>query len=105
MAPEAMAEANQLLARPPAVGLSLSRSLGFVVIATLAHRHGITVRLTEAPSGGVAALVTLPPALLIHADTPLVHAETPRSQIVGESGLASAVTGPEVGAEQSLPEH
>jgi len=106
MEPEAMAEANRLLARPPAVGLSLSRSLGFVVIATLAHRHGITVRLTEAPSGGVAALVTLPPPLLVHAEAPLtsVHPEPLRTQIVADSGISAAVTGPLVAPEQSLPD-
>ncbi len=65
MTNEALIEANRQLARPPVVGLSLSRSLGFVVVSTLAHRHGINVRLTDSPAGGITALVTLPPALLV----------------------------------------
>jgi signal transduction histidine kinase len=68
MSPEAMAEANVQLATPPAVGLSLSRSLGFIVVATLAARHSIRVSLTESPSGGVTAVVTLPAALILSSD-------------------------------------
>ncbi len=58
------------------VGLSLSRSLGFVVVATLANRHGINVRLTDSPAGGITALVTLPPTLLVQEEmTPNAPAE------------------------------
>ena len=60
MSAEQLAEANQQLAHPPLMGLALSRSLGFIVIGRLAARHGIAVRLTASPSGGVTALVTLP---------------------------------------------
>ena len=65
MSPEARSAANDLLAHPPLVGLSLSRSLGFIVAATLAARHRISIRLTESPSGGITALVTLPAELLV----------------------------------------
>lgn len=67
MTEAALAEANHLLAHPPVIGLSLSRSLGFIVVATLARRHGISVKLTDSPSGGLTAIVTLPPELLVHA--------------------------------------
>jgi signal transduction histidine kinase len=67
MTETALAEANHLLAHPPVIGLSLSRSLGFIVVATLARRHGISVKLTDSPSGGLTAIVTLPPELLVHA--------------------------------------
>jgi len=60
MSADQLAEANTQLARPPLVGLALSRSLGFIVIGRLATRFGIQVRLTSSPSGGVSALVTLP---------------------------------------------
>ncbi|MCC6226283.1 MAG: sensor histidine kinase [Microthrixaceae bacterium] len=84
MPPEALAEANRQLARPPVVGLSLSRSLGFVVVATLAHRHGIEVRLTDSPAGGVTALVALPPSLLVHPQL----APQPIAEGGGEAAVA-----------------
>ncbi len=65
MSDDARLQANELLATPPAVGLALSRSLGFVVASTLASRHGIAVRLTESPSGGITALVTLGSSLIL----------------------------------------
>ncbi len=64
MSADQLAEANTQLARPPLVGLALSRSLGFIVIGRLASRFGVAVRLTSSPSGGVTALVTLPPELV-----------------------------------------
>ena len=85
MPPEALAEANRQLARPPVVGLSLSRSLGFVVVATLAHRHGIEVRLTDSPAGGVTALVALPQSLLIHEQP----APRPIAEDIGEEAFAA----------------
>ena len=60
MSADQLAEANTQLARPPLVGLALSRSLGFIVIGRLAARFDIQVKLTSSPSGGVTALVTLP---------------------------------------------
>lgn len=64
MTPEALAESNDLLARPPLVGLALSRSLGFIVIGRLAARFGIAVRLMPSPSSGTTAMVSLPPSLI-----------------------------------------
>jgi signal transduction histidine kinase len=70
MSGDQLAEANIQLARPPLVGLALSRSLGFIVIGRLAQRFGISVKLTASPSGGVTALVTLPRDLVTYADEP-----------------------------------
>jgi anti-sigma regulatory factor (Ser/Thr protein kinase) len=64
MSEEQFAEANRLLADPPLVGLTLSRSLGFTVVGRLAARLDVTVRLTGSPTGGVTALVTLPETIL-----------------------------------------
>jgi signal transduction histidine kinase len=64
MSEEQFAEANRLLADPPLVGLTLSRSLGFTVVGRLAKRFDISVRLTSSPTGGVTALVTLPTSIL-----------------------------------------
>jgi signal transduction histidine kinase len=60
MSSEQLTEANHQLATPPLVGLALSRSLGFIVIARLAQRFHIGVELQPSPSGGIQALVRLP---------------------------------------------
>jgi len=66
MSADQIGEANTQLARPPLVGLALSRSLGFIVIGRLAQRFDISVKLTASPSGGVTALVTLPTDLVTY---------------------------------------
>jgi signal transduction histidine kinase len=74
MSADQLAEANQQLARPPLVGLALSRSLGFIVIGRLASRFGVVVKLTSSPSGGVTALVQLPGDLVSVDGQPLAPA-------------------------------
>jgi K+-sensing histidine kinase KdpD len=69
MSADQMAEANDALARPPLVGLALSRSLGFIVVGRLAGRHGVAVRLMPSPSGGVTAVVSIPPSLMTTGPT------------------------------------
>ncbi|HEY6532455.1 MAG TPA: ATP-binding protein [Acidimicrobiales bacterium] len=59
-----LADANALLARPPMVGLALSRSLGLTVVSRLAARHGFVVRLDSRDEGGVVATVALPYGLV-----------------------------------------
>jgi len=66
MSADQLADANQLLAQPPVIGLSLSRSLGFVVASTLAARHGIQIKLVHGPTGGVTAHVMLPAAVIVN---------------------------------------
>ncbi|HEX9505020.1 MAG TPA: ATP-binding protein, partial [Acidimicrobiia bacterium] len=61
---ERIEEANQLLARPPLVGLALSRALGLHVVGSLAARHQITVELRPGAPLGLVALVTLPQSVL-----------------------------------------
>jgi signal transduction histidine kinase len=60
MSTEELAAANALLADPPEVDLSVSKRLGFHVVARLAARHGIQVQLSPTPGTGVTASVTLP---------------------------------------------
>jgi hypothetical protein len=67
MSADQISEANESLAKPPLVGLALSRSLGFIVVGRLATRHGIAVRMMPSPSGGVTAVVSLPPPLVTEA--------------------------------------
>ena len=70
MAEEQVSEANALLAKPPAVGLDLSRSLGFTVASRLASRLGLQVRLTHSKHGGIAAVVEIPQAMLVALQVP-----------------------------------
>lgn len=96
MSEEQLAEANRLLAEPPLVGLTLSRSLGFTVVSRLAARFDISVRLTSSPSGGVTALVTLPSAVLQAAPEVRTQAEPepePVAEFGGEAPTPEATAG------------
>jgi signal transduction histidine kinase len=66
MAPDEMAHANWRLDNPPVVDVAVSRRMGLFVVARLASRHGIRVRLRPAPSGGLTALIWLPDETVTH---------------------------------------
>jgi signal transduction histidine kinase len=72
MGAEEMAHANWRLDNPPVVDVAVSRRMGLFVVARLAARHGIRVRLRPAASGGLIALVWLPDETIMHetADGP-----------------------------------
>ncbi|MCM6775887.1 nitrate- and nitrite sensing domain-containing protein [Nocardia sp. CDC159] len=66
-----LAERNRLLADPPdfhVAALSSDTRLGLFVVAKLATRHGVSVRLGESVYGGVRAVVVIPTALLAAED-------------------------------------
>jgi len=62
-----MAHANWRLDNPPVVDVAVSRRMGLFVVARLAARHGIRVRLRPAATGGLIALVWLPDEAITHA--------------------------------------
>ncbi|MEC3978553.1 sensor histidine kinase [Amycolatopsis sp. H20-H5] len=66
MTEERLAEVNQRLADPPDLDVSVTRRMGLYVVARLAQRHGIEVRLRENEDieGGVIARVLVPAELL-----------------------------------------
>ncbi len=66
MGAEEMAHANWRLDNPPVVDVAVSRRMGLFVVARLAARHGIRVRLRPAASGGLTALVWLPDEAVTH---------------------------------------
>ena len=66
MGAEEMAHANWRLDNPPVVDVAVSRRMGLFVVARLAARHGIRVRLRPAPTGGLTALVWLPDEVISH---------------------------------------
>ncbi len=66
MGAEEMAHANWRLDNPPVVDVAVSRRMGLFVVARLAARHGIRVRLRPAQAGGLTALVWLPDEVVSH---------------------------------------
>ncbi len=63
MRPDDLAQANDLLAHPRDIDLSVSQRLGMHVVARLAARHGIAVSLNPTPGSGLTAVVVLPAEL------------------------------------------
>jgi signal transduction histidine kinase len=60
MSDDEIATTNWRLDNPPVVDVAVSRRMGLFVVARLAARHSIRVRLRNAPTGGLTALVWLP---------------------------------------------
>jgi hypothetical protein len=91
MGAEEMAHANWRLDNPPVVDVAVSRRMGLFVVARLAARHGIRVRLRPAASGGLIALVWLPDETIMHesADGP----PGMRRDSAAESGLGPFADG------------
>ncbi|MFI1993298.1 nitrate- and nitrite sensing domain-containing protein [Actinoplanes sp. NPDC020271] len=63
--PEQLEVINRRLAEPAAVDVAAFRLMGFAVIARLAARHGIEVRLLPHRDGGTIAEITLPPEITV----------------------------------------
>ena len=89
MGAEEMAHANWRLDNPPVVDVAVSRRMGLFVVARLAARHGIRVRLRPAAAGGLTALVWLPDEVISHLSDTGAPPGTRRFELPGE-----AATGP-----------
>ncbi|WP_019926249.1 sensor histidine kinase [Nocardia sp. BMG111209] len=85
---------NEMLRNPPDFGLatlSADSRLGLFVVAQLATRHGISVRLTDSDYGGIRAIVLIPVGL-ITTDAPV--ADHLRDRVpVRQAPAPAAVTG------------
>ncbi|GAA4597375.1 signal transduction histidine kinase [Actinoplanes octamycinicus] len=68
--PEQLELINRRLAEPAEVDASAFRLMGFAVIARLAARHGIGVRLLPSRDGGTVAEVTLPADIVVLPGAP-----------------------------------
>jgi signal transduction histidine kinase len=74
MSAPALGAANERLANPGSLNSSLVGTMGLLVVARLAQRLGIRVRLDSAPATGTTASILLPPAVLtapVPEQTPL----------------------------------
>jgi hypothetical protein len=95
MAAKEMAFANQQLDNPPLPDIDVPKWMGLLVVARLAARHGIRVRLNPAEFGGLAALVWFPDEILTHysaAADPGHGSAGPRGAAIGRTAFASART-------------
>jgi len=101
MPDEQLESLNEVLADPPVTGLALSRSLGILVAARLAARHGITVRLRRGEIGTIAYVVM--PRPLLAEDEPLSGVAAPSADGRGVR-IGGRGTRPEPGAPTSLRE-
>ncbi|MGC5054363.1 nitrate- and nitrite sensing domain-containing protein [Micromonospora sp. DT48] len=95
MSPTALAEANAVLAEPPAADVAAVERMGLFVVSHLAARHGIEVRL-HGGVGGLVARVRLPHPLLAPAPPPSLDPEpSPRGlPAVAPRSIAPANPGP-----------
>ncbi|TQJ02931.1 histidine kinase/DNA gyrase B/HSP90-like ATPase [Amycolatopsis cihanbeyliensis] len=97
MSEDQISEANERLADPPDLDVSVTRRMGLYVVARLAQRHGIEVRLRENEDieGGVIARIVVPAELL---------SATPSTESFGPEQLrAPAPERPEESSSPSLP--
>ena len=99
MGAEEMAHANWRLDNPPVVDVAVSRRMGLFVVARLAARHGIRVRLRPATAGGLTALVWLPDEVISHESdaggSGMRRFELPASGVAAASpgGMPALVSG------------
>jgi signal transduction histidine kinase len=96
MPAEDLASANELLAAPKEVDLSVSQRLGLHVVARLAQRHGVGVSLSLTPGGGITAVVVLPAELFsetVAEPVAAAHrsAAAPVPSLVGAGAVAPQV--------------
>jgi hypothetical protein len=101
---------NARLANPPEVDVEVSRRMGLYVVATLARRHYIDVRLHSAEMGGLVATVLVPVELVTEPIPPaelpalLVDQEPDEAPIAGLPPLDSPLFPLYVPEEDSEPE-
>ncbi|WP_248962139.1 sensor histidine kinase [Sphaerisporangium perillae] len=74
LSPDTLDDLNAKLADPPEFDLVDTDRLGLFVVAKLAARHGIKIRLRPSPYDGTTAIVLLPSSLLAPSKTPLAEA-------------------------------
>ena len=92
MPAEEMAHANFRLDNPPVVDVAVSRRMGLFVVARLAARHGIRVRLRPGSPGGLSALVWLPDEVITRgaSASPLNLRPFRPATVTSTPGLAAA---------------
>lgn len=104
MSEDEIEAANARLADPPDLDVAVTRRMGLYVVARLAKRHSIVVRLrdNEDIEGGLIARITVPsdlvapagaPTTTISATSSVLPVETTSTPASRASGIAGAFTG------------
>src|SRR5215467_5138605 len=96
MGAEEMAHANWRLDNPPVVDVAVSRRMGLFVVARLAARHGIRVRLRPASMGGLTALVWLPDEVISYETTAVLPGLRRFEAFATDATAASPAEGPAI---------
>jgi signal transduction histidine kinase len=96
MPADRLAEANDRLARPSALTSTLVGTMGLLVVARLAQRHSIEVRLDSIAASGTTATVILPDRLVLPltADDLLYTGQWLRGSAEGAPTPSVSVLGP-----------
>lgn len=102
MTPAQLEEANGRLAQPSALTSRLVGTMGLLVVARLAQRHGITVRLDSAPAQGTTATVVVPDRLVVPITPQDEHPADRRPRALEHY---ASPQGPPQGPPQASPEH
>ena len=102
MSAKEMAYANWQLENQPTKDINVLKWMGLFVVARLAARHGIRIRLQQAEFGGLTALVWLPDEVIARQDA----AASPRPGRFGDvgsrPGLHEEVVHPGYATEQRV---
>ncbi len=110
MVPARLAEFNSRLANPPDFDPASSAQLGLFVVARLAARHGVAVRLRPSPYGGITAVALIPSLLLaVAGEQPALPAGSPVAATDPDTGgmfvqlAAASATAPRSPAQAFTP--
>jgi hypothetical protein len=95
-----MAQANWQLDNPPALNTAASPRLGLLVVARLAARHGIRVRLRPGQVDGLTAAVWLPDEVISAAQPPSAPASSAAAPDTSAGTLATFAAAPARSAEE-----
>jgi len=94
MTPKELAHANWALENPPTADTNIPKWIGLLVVARLAARHGIGVRLQPADFGGLTALVWLPDEILTEQGAMVATRPGGSAGAGSRRGLHEAVSDP-----------
>ncbi|MFI7211663.1 sensor histidine kinase [Micromonospora maritima] len=92
MGPGALAEANAVLAEPPAADVAASERMGLFVVSHLGARHGVRVQLRPGREGLVTR-VRIPAHLLAEGPAPGLEPPAPVRMLTSQVAAASRALG------------
>jgi hypothetical protein len=101
MSRDQIAHANDILREPPnfsVANLSSDSRMGLLVVSRIAHRNGVSVKLSESDYGGIRAIVLIPTGLIVSNDPRQipVHAGVGAAESNGSSMPGSGMRGGDV---------